>query len=357
MPAGRKIAFAITLAAISIHLWRTPIYDMDFIGYAGNALLFRTQDVTEVHRLVYAEIRALPNAGTLMGESGDPEAAPSRRIRAQNPGNFAQFLPCFAIRPAYNFLLFVLSPLGLARASLLISVASYFLLGWLVFTWTDEALLSMLVMLLPPVLGVGRSTMSDAPSILCALVGLYLLFAKRNLLLGFLVLFGSLFLRTDNIVWIAPVLIILWWKGALKLAQSIVLGVTAVLCVLSINHFAGDYGIGMLYYREFLATPLAPAEMTVHLTVHEYLLLFRSGLSQAVGSLLIPFLIFGLLSSRKSWALVALGLGGIVLHFVILPDFRQERHFLVGYVLLTIPLLIVDKDLVRNIRNGVGWQS
>jgi hypothetical protein len=43
-----------------------------------------------------------------------------------------------------------------------------------------------------------------------------------------------------------------------------VLSVIAVASVVMINHFAGDYGIRMLYYRNFVGTPSAPAEMVVN---------------------------------------------------------------------------------------------
>jgi hypothetical protein len=334
----RKLFFALTLALLCLHLYRTPIYDMDLLGYAGNALLFKTQDVRAIHRAVYAEVRQLPNAKLLMGESGQEQDA-SRRARAENSGNFAEFLPCFAIRPAYNFLLFVLSPLGIARASLLLSVVSFFLIGWVLFLWTDQAALSLLVMLLPPMLAMGRSTMSDAPAMLCALFGLYLLFVRHATRWGLLVIMLSLFLRTDNIVWIAPVLAVLWWTGELKLTQAFVLGATAVLCVLSINHFAGDYGLGMLYYRNFIGTPLAPAEMTLHVTRAEYLSAFRSGISAALSSYLPAVLILGVLGFRRAPHLVVIGLSGALLHFLVLPNY-QERWFLLGYILLTIPALV-----------------
>src|SRR5258705_2589219 len=90
---------------------------MDLIGYLGNALLYRTHDVGELHRRVYAEVRTWPNAKALMGESGHPEQDVSRKARADHSGNFAEFLPCFAIRPAYNTMLFLLSPLGISRGS------------------------------------------------------------------------------------------------------------------------------------------------------------------------------------------------------------------------------------------------
>ena len=53
----RRAAYLSILALLTIYLYRTPVYDMDLIGYLGNALLYRTRDVGELHRRVYAEAR------------------------------------------------------------------------------------------------------------------------------------------------------------------------------------------------------------------------------------------------------------------------------------------------------------
>jgi len=199
-----------------------------------------------------------------MGESGHPEQDASRKARAEHAGNFAQFLPCFAIRPAYNTLLFLLSPLGISRAAVLISAISYFLVGWLLFLWTDAPLLSLLVMLTSPMLSIGRSTMSDGFSLVLAISGLFLTFQKERLLPGLALLLFAIFARTDNVMVALPALAVLWMTGKMELWQSATLGLLAILTVLTINHFAGDYGLQMLYYRNFVSTPIAPAEATVH---------------------------------------------------------------------------------------------
>jgi hypothetical protein len=70
-----------------------------------------------------------------------------------------------------------------------------------------------------------------------------------------------------------------------------VLALLAVASVFCINHFAGDYGIGMLYYRNFVGVPVAPAEMTVGLSWREYVAALRSGITLMAESFFLPFLL------------------------------------------------------------------
>lgn len=126
----------------------------------------------------------------------------SRQERAANPGDFAEFLPMFAIRPLYNQTLWLVSKtgVGLVRAGVLLSVGPYFLLGILVFVWlrryTSPAFgftISILLMLAPPITGLGRETTADAMATLVALAALYLIFEKNRFASGITVLLVALY--------------------------------------------------------------------------------------------------------------------------------------------------------------------
>src|SRR5439155_25254634 len=88
-------------------------------------------------------------------------------------------------------------------------------------------------------------------------------------------------------------LVACWFEQRLKLWQAAVLSVLALGSVLSINHFAGDYGIKMLYYRNFVGTPVAPGEMMVQFSLRDYFLAFRSGMTLVASSFFLPFLLAG----------------------------------------------------------------
>src|SRR5262249_2079377 len=140
--------------------------------------------------------------------SDDPSHGASRKARAAHASYFAEFLPCFAIRPVYNQLLFLVSRVsGLTRATILLAVVPYFMLAVLVFFWalryanpTFAAVFSLLLMLMPPIASLGRTTISDSLSVFIAALAVYLIFEKAQEAAGIALLLLSVFVRTDNFV-------------------------------------------------------------------------------------------------------------------------------------------------------------
>ena len=344
--------YVLLLALASIHLYKNPIYAMDSIQYMGNALLMEETDLVIVHRRVYSEIDLrIPKVSRdhLLGqEPGAPEDQnDSRRQRATNPYRFAQFLPMFAIRPLYNQTLWLVSKtgLGLVRASILISVASYFLLGILLMVWVSRyvnaplaSLIAFLLMISPPLLALGRDMTSDALATLFAFLSLYLIFEKQRLTAGLAVLLASIYFRTDNVVLAGPVILACWLERRLDLVKASALAVLALASVFSINYFAGDYGIKMLYYRNFVGVPVAPAEMTVQFSFHDYVVALRSGITLATESFFVPFLLVGIVgffAVKRMKSVAAVAFAYVLLHFVVLPNW-QERWFGVFYLAMGV---------------------
>ena len=346
------VAYAVLLCLVSIHLYKNPGYDMDSIQYMGNALLMEETDPVIIHQRVYSEINLwVPKAARdqLLGhELGAPDDQnKSRQERAANPYRFAEFLPLFAIRPLYNQTLWLVSKTGLAllHASVLVSVASYFLLGILVIVWISRYVngllafaMASLAMISPPLLGLGRDMTSDALATLFAFSSLYLIFEKKLLTAGMIVLLASIYFRTDNVVLAGPVILACFIERRLDLFKASVLAALAVASALSINHFAGDYGIKMLYYRNFVGVPLAPAEMSPQFTFHDYLVAFRAGITLVTNSFFVPFLLIGIggfFGAKRMRSVAAVTLFYVLLHFVVLPNW-QERWFGVFYLSMIV---------------------
>jgi hypothetical protein len=354
--ASTTVLYLLLLTGISFHVYRTPIYSMDALQYMGNAALMEETDVVKVHHKVYAELDRIPRVarenllGHQAGKSEDQNR--SRLERAANPYRYAQFLPLFAIRPMYIIVLYWMSKtgLGLLRAGVVISTLSYFSLGVIFFRWLTRYLphvsalfLALLVMMSPPIMSLGRENTADALASLVAFSGLYLIFEKQSLCRGLTLLLASLYFRTDFVVLAGPVLLALWWDRKLNLWQTSVLSALAVASVLTINHFSGDYGIRMLYYRNFVGVPYAPGEMTVSFTFRDYLRAFRSGVTLAADSFLIPFLLLGtigaILHSRLR-VVAAVATAYVVLHFIVLPNW-DERWFGVFYLSMALSAVAV----------------
>jgi hypothetical protein len=347
------------LAAVSLHFYRQPSYSMDLAGYLGNALLVQDRDVGRVHDQVYAEMRrSLPREtfDFLTGKGGPPDERASRRARFEHADNFAQFLPFFAIRPLYNMSVYFLGRMvGPIAAVRLISSLSYFLLGMLTFLWMSRyvpkylaAAAAVLLMVTPPLTWIGRDTGSDALATLVAFCGLYLIFERERFAVGVGLLAVSLWIRTDNIVLLAPVLLVLWLQGRMEFWKAAVLGVVAVASVLAINHFAGDYGIKMLYYRNFVTVPVAPAEMTVQFSLRQYVSAFATGIRAMLASYTTVFVLLGIAGwwlSQRVRPLILVTSVSVALHYFVLPNW-QERWFGVFYLAMGIALVAALRERV-----------
>jgi hypothetical protein len=109
--------------------------------------------------------------------------------------------------------------------------------------------------------------------------------------------------------------------------QALVLAAVSVGSVLLINHFAGDYGIRVLYYRSFVEVPIAPGELTVEFGWQNYLSALRTAVSQLANAYFFPFTLLGLLGFRlvkKRTVLMRLVFAYFVVHLLLFPS-GQER--------------------------------
>jgi hypothetical protein len=360
---GIFLLYLFMLGGVTTRLYRMPIYSMDSIQYMGNALLMEERDPARIHQRVYGEVQRfvpkLEREGLLGHEAGAPEGQnKSRQERAANPERFAEFLPLFAIRPLYNQTLWLVSKtgLGLVRGGIFISVASYFFLGVLAFVWIGKYLnpwltltFSILLMINPPLMSLGRDTTADPLATLVAFASLYLICEKRRLFPGMILLLASIYFRTDFVVLACPVILLCWWERRIDLWKAGVLGLVAIASVLCINHFAGDYGMGMLYYRNFSGVPVAPGEMTVQFSARNYFSVLRSGITLMTESFSLPFLLLGTvgLALRRMRGLFAVTLAYVCIHFAVLPNW-QERWFGVFYLSMAVCAASTVDAALRN---------
>jgi hypothetical protein len=355
--------YLLFMGSISRHLYKTPLYAMDSVGYMGNALLFGDNNIARIHAQVYADLETRvpqPARDHLLGhDPGAPaDQNASRQLRARDPYRFAEFLPFYAIRPLYNRVLWLVSKtgLGLVRSTAFLSAAAYFFLAWLLLAWMQRyaalpfaVAMASLVMISPPLMILGRETTADALATLVAFSALYLMFEKESLLAGLIVLLASLYFRTDFVVLAGPALFVCWIEKRLKFWHAAVLAAVALASVLSINYFAGDYGIKMLYYRNFIGTPLAPGEMAARFSLGDYRSAFRAGVMLAAGSFFLPFLlagVSGLLGPARVRAVFAVTSAYSLLHFLVLPNW-EERWFCVFYLAMGLSAAVALQGVSR----------
>jgi len=351
LSAIAPLLFAMMVGLVGWHAYRFPSYGIDMLGYMENVAALESPNAGQIHSAVYREIDSNLPEGSRAHLLGLDNAAPgtqnaSLRDRASNPDHFAEFLPCFAIRPLYVEFLYIVHRLGasLVKASVLGSVIPYLALAGLIFLWSSlyvsRAIASMLAFLLvmtPPVLNMARMQEPDCLSTLWACLALYFIFERGWLTAGFVFLLSSVYVRTDNVLLVLPVIAYLSLaKNEVGKWKAAALAAVAVASVLAINHFAGDYGWRMLYYRGFIAPPLAPGEFVPHFSLGDYKVALRSGVSALVNGSFGTYFLFGLvgyLASRKRaiGEIFAIVVIFSAIHFVIFP-LPEDRYLALFYV-------------------------
>lgn len=340
------LAFAVFLTLAAFRAYQYPAYTSDGFSYMANAVAMHGASIREIHDTVYREVLTgvpQPMLDHLLGN--DPaESAQSRSFheRAVNPYRFAEFLPCFAVRPVFNEMVYVMHyKLGitLLRATILISVFSYWVMGWIVLTWISRyvaapwaELVTLLLMLTPPIWELARWPMPDALSCMISLLALYFVLEKNWITAGLTILLASVYVRTDNMLLVLSALAYLSvLNHTIDKTKAAILAIVAIGSVFLINHFAGDYGARLLYYRAFIEPPVAPGELTANFAFHDYLAALRSGMGAVLHGDFIAFALMGLVGLLKRPPRAILGLMLVTVtysasRFVIFP-LVEGRYF------------------------------
>lgn len=358
------LGFAVCLTLAAYRAYQYPSYTSDGFLYMANAVAMHGDGIKAIHDTVYREVSTTipkPALDHLLGNDPvETSQSQSFHTRTVDPYRFAEFLPCFAVRPVFNELVYVLHyklGIGLLRATILIAVASYWALGWIVFTWISRyvaepwaALVSTLLMLTPPIWDLARWPMPDALSCLVLLSGLYALLERKGIVLGLTILMASVYVRTDNVLLVLSVLAYLSiLNHTIEKSKAAILAAVAIGSVFVINHFAGDYGARLLYYRAFIAPPVAPGEMVARFGAHDYLVALRAGVAEVLHGEFIAFALMGVVALLKRpanaiLALVIVTLAYSASRFVIFP-LVEGRYF--GLFFLAMGISLVSTLVTR----------
>jgi hypothetical protein len=374
------LGFVVFLMLAAFRSYHYPAYTSDGFVYMANAVAMRGVGIREIHDTVYREVRAgvpQPTLDHLLGNE-PVETAQSRsfRERAVNPYHFAEFLPCFAVRPAFNELVYVLHyelGIGLLRAPIVISVASFLAMGWIVLMWISRyvaapwaQILSLLLVLTPGIWDLARWPQPDALCCMISLLALYFLLEKKWITAGLAILLASVYVRTDNVLLVLAALAYLSiLTHTVDKTKAAILAAVATGSVFLINHYAGDYGARMLYYRAFLGVPLAPGEMTAHFGFHDYLVALRAGVSAILHGDFIAFTLIGVVGLLRRPPLAVLALMIVALtynaaHFLIYP-LVEIRYFGLFYLAMGISLASTltapQPSMTYGLSNGADKRS
>jgi len=237
-------AFCLSLAAFC---YLRPLHD-DFDRYVYEALIRSSnQPIGDIYRIVKHE---------------SPRAEASSVM--DSPEHLAQLEPLYAIRPLYIQVTSLLSRAGMGpqAAINLVSSTSLMMCAVIIGLATRQYLYSALLMASPGVMTIGRMGTPDALSSLAVLAS-YVAIDREKLVSGILLLMLSIWIRTDNVLFVVLMLVWLVWKKRIPALHSIVLGLLSVAAVLWINYLSGNYGWKVLFQYSFVGGRY-PAEITLH---------------------------------------------------------------------------------------------
>lgn len=351
------LAYVAFIAAFSVWIVLRPIPRWDLLGYAAAALSWETQDAQTIHKKAYDNVRA-----HLSPEQYQKLAAsePYRRDMARDARLYAQQIPFYSIRPLYVLPLYLLHKSGVdfVHSATLVSALSYFAIGLLLFRWLRRytgagygAVLAGLLMISTPIIMSAKLMTPDLMSAALMVGAMYALLEHRAQNPFALLMLAAVYVRPDNLLLVAPILLYLHWFGPLDLhisgARLISLLTIFVASYIGINAFGHHYSWSTLFYHTFIEQVSNPADRSFHIGVNEYLYALKTRGGSIFATSIVAFLFAGacayyLRSAAKHTpardiyqGLILIVVTNIVLRFILFPVL-WDRMFIAHYVLLGV---------------------
>jgi 4-amino-4-deoxy-L-arabinose transferase-like glycosyltransferase len=344
-----RIVFCTLLLLLTLIAYYVPYYDWDLVAYVGSAIALDEHDARTIQRTAYDALRReLPQDDYQDVASGSD----FRRDVAANPDHFHQQLRFYQIRPLYIWIVAALHGIGIPYVAdtRLISAASFLAMGILLFLWarrytseSNSAWAVLLLLCIPVFFTSARTGSPDAISALIVLLGTFQIAERKHLISGILLFFISLFLRTDNVIFV----FLLLASMAIPVSESrrrrvfvAILALAAVGVVSAINHTQHSYSWSVLMQNT--ATPIVnPAEVAPRLTAADYFDSVHDMIDEARENsvLAFPFIALITLLSRRTPThlkrLVTVVLLSWLAHAALFPHI-EDRYFIAGAAIIGI---------------------
>jgi hypothetical protein len=161
---------------------------------------------------------------------------------------------------------------------------------------------------------------------------------------GLALLLASLWVRTDNVLFVVAVLIWLTWRKELSLPQFAVLAGLAGASVLFINHSTSNYGWGVLFRHSFVEGGGSVADLRPTVSLSEYLTAVVAGIRKIGGQEVTMFALIGLAAVKwlrtDDWLrplLTCVAIASIA-RFLLFPA-PDNRYFIWGYLIAGAALI------------------
>ncbi len=211
------LLLALHLLALSWFALNHPIYTWDVVPYVATTFAAESDDPAAVHEATYGLLRQSLDAAQFNALIGGEYAA----AMYSSPENFATQLSMYEIKPLYVLLLRGLSateanPVG---SIIWLSLIPGLFICMILFLWLrnmtgpmQAALVVILFSIGARLFDLSRIPTPDNLSALMVLAGVYLLLARGWVAAAVICLGLSIWVRSNNILFVAPLLVLLCWN-------------------------------------------------------------------------------------------------------------------------------------------------
>jgi hypothetical protein len=322
------VVCAAAMAGVALMSYVRPMLTFDRLLYAGAVAHLHTSDPDLIVR---EALRLSP--------SGDyPHTAFGDEI-LHRPILIAYQVPLYSSRLVY---LYALDFLGMRT----VSPVAYLGIGIVLLCWLRNPWWCLALVLAPDMIYLSRSITPDALSVLLVMVGLFLVAFKREGP-GLLLLFISLAVRTDNLLYLAAVVLVLGLRRRMSWYAALAVFVAGMVAVFGIQHYTHDLGGGGWTWRMrslienniAMSMFLEPGSVPMpRVTPREYVTALSHGV---IGMTTVGFSLWALLGAvewirdpkSRDWVFVA-GFYAVA-HILIFP-MPEARYYVASFLLVWI---------------------
>lgn len=208
---------ALHLLALSWFALTHPIYTWDVVPYVATTFTAEADDPAAMHEATYGLLRQSLDAAQFNSLIGGEYAA----AMYASPENFAGQLSMYEIKPLYVLVLRGLTAAGANPVDGIIwlSLVPGLLICVILFLWLrnltgpmQAALAVILFSIGARLFDLSRVPVPDSFSALALIAGLWCLLARRWTAGAVVCLGLSIWIRTNNIIFVAPLLLLLCWN-------------------------------------------------------------------------------------------------------------------------------------------------
>lgn len=353
-----KAFYVVCIGLMGFYCFKRPFYNWDMLPYTALILNMDHYSINEAHATAYK----LANEN--MPDKNYQQLTDSSHVYRNNmlndPEAFNRELPFYVIKPLYTGLsyLFYKSGISLPQATLVPCLIAYLLIGLILFHWLSLYLrlsiafiVSLLIMISPPLMEVAKTASPDCLSTFFLLGSFYFIIEKPSLWPAFILMLLSVFTRLDNILTCLLILCVLAfskkWYMKISFKKFLLMTSLLIFCYLLVGLIARQYGWSIFFYNDF-ADRLHPIYGSKeHFSFGSYLRLMYEHILSGINHSSLPiFMALLALSFYKTFSFKKMSfdqLFGLLIPLILLIRFilypAISDRFNVAFYLVIIILL------------------